>query len=1247
MFILIFRLVFVFSICVSSLSSVDSFGYNSAAPFHVNDSFIANSPFVISNRTCHPESYGTYNPNILFQAMLIKMYKYPLLAPGTNPDFVFIFTEPTPLFFFQKRYVYGLGSDRLMLTRSILTLAYTSIVGLQYILGFLKVKITSHTLSSKCGGIFITGGNARKRRKYVAEMRYRVHLVVTAAFVLLLLLCGDIHPNPGPVFPGSTRHPNLQHLVVGAWNVRTLLETKRTHARPSAIVARELDRYGLDIAALSETRILGESMFEEIGGGYTFFLKGKPVGDKHYHGVGFAIRTKLVKHLDGMLPVGINERLMTMSFPLEGSILSIISAYAPTLAQSDETKDYFYGALSDALDKIPSTNKLLLMGDFNARVGSDNTSWENTIGRHGVGNVNSNGTRLLSLCAQNGLCITNTFFQQPDRCKMTWMHPGSKKWHMIDYVITRHRDIKDVFHTRAMCGSTAWSDHRLVRTKLAVKIPTPQLRYRLKPKKKPDLSKLHSPMVRETLSVKLQEGYDAADLPRATAAASWDVFKDITLKISVEVLGYPTRKHRDWFDENDPLIKPLLHTLHSLHVDASENSADDAKAELYRVCKREVQTYLRNMQDTWWKERAEELQNSADRRDFKTFYQGLKAVHGPVHKASPSVKSKEGVLLTEPSRVLDRWAEHFQGVLNQDSDFDMSVLDDFTPYAIDPDLDNIPTLEEVLESIKQLSTGKAPGADGIPAEIYKHGGEAVAKQLLDIIIQIWRARAVVQDFRDATIIHLYKNKGDRSCCDNHRGISLLCIAGKILMRIILNRLSKHISKIGLIPESQCGFVQGKSTTDSSFSLQQLQEKCRLQNRDLYLLFIDLTKAFDTVHRDGLWRILKIAGCPKLFVDIIRSFHDGMKASVREGSETSLPFDVTSGTKQGCIIAPILFSIFFSMMLHVAFKNTKDGLNIKSRFNVSLTSLASSHFKAKKGVFDFIIRELLFADDCALAADSADALQRLCDCFSSAARRFGLTISIKKTEVLYQPARGKAHVPPAIFIEGTQLKSVELFKYLGSMVSKDSSHDAEITARIAKANSAFGRLTKRLWKNRNIRVDTKISVYKAAVITSLLFGCETWTLRKAHFAQLERFHQASLRKISRIRWFHKVTNYEVLERCKIGSIQSMVESAVLRWTGHVVRMADDRIPKQLLYGRLASGRGSKGNYATYINQVRRILVAGGIPPKDLETLAKPRADWRTRSKAAIVKAEGDRINRLKEKRQLRKHRVGLATALQPP
>ena len=1182
------------------------------------------------------------------------------LTSGTNPTYLFIFVETTALFPpdfpFYSFYgsMYGLSRSSFFYEKACFLLVSICTIFLKHAAYAIRCRLFRYTCkrnpltkriprSAHCK----TNLTSSKLRKCIAKAKYIQLARTTAAFlVLLLLLCGDIQPHPGPVLPSSRRHPDRQHLVAGIWNVCTLLETKRRPFRPSAIVARELDRYGVDIAALNETRVLGESKFED--GGYTFFLKGKPVGDKHYHGVGFAIRSQLVKHLE-VEPVGINERLMTMSFPLVGSTLSLISAYAPTLAQSDETKDTFYDSLNVAIDKVPSSHKLLLLGDFNARVGHDHTSWEHIIGRHGVGNENSNGTRLLSLCAQNELCITNTFFQQENRHKTTWMHPGSKQWHMIDYVITRRRDIKEVFHTRAMCGSTTWSDHRLVRSKLAFKVKVPQRRHRLRPKRKPDLCKLQSPTVRETLVTKLHEGYNAADLPAETATASWEIFKGITQKITEEVLGFPNRKHRDWFDENDPLIKPLLTRLHDLHVNAIADSNADDKAKLYRDCKNEVQTHLRNMKDAWWKARAKDLQDAADSRDFKTFYQGLKAVYGPTHKASQAVKSKDGVLQTEPSKVLDRWAEHFKGVLNQDSDFDRTVLDDLPQYPIDHSLAETPSLEELKKSIKELSSGKAPGEDGISPEIYKHGGEPIVKRLHEIIVQIWQEGEAVQDFRDATIVHLFKNKGDRLCCDNHRGISLLCIAGKILARLILNRLAKYISEIHLIPESQCGFVPGKSTTDSSFALQQLQEKCRLQNQDLYLLFIDLTKAFDTVNREALWLILEKAGCPGHFIRIIRSFHDNMKATVREGSDKSAPFSVTTGTKQGCILAPTLFSIFFSMMLHVAFKDSTDGIDIKSRFDLPLTSIATRHFNAENRVTMSTIRELLFADDCALAADTVEALQRLCDCFSSAARRFGLTISIKKTEVLYQPARGNAYVPPAIFIEGKQLKAVELFKYLGSIVSSFASPDAEITARIAKATSAFGRLTKRLWKNRNIRLDTKISVYKAAVTTSLLFGCETWTLKKAHIAQMEKFHQSSLRKIARIRWFHKVTNYEVLERCNIGSIQSMLESAILRWTGHVTRMSEDRIPKRLLYGRLASGIGSRGNHSSFRNQLRSILHACDIPPAKLENLARAerRADWRTDYKAGVEIAERKRINRLIDKRELRRRRAGLDPTHQPP
>ena len=113
-----------------------------------------------------------------------------------------------------------------------------------------------------------------------------------------------------------------------------------------------------------------------------------------------------------------------------------------------------------------------------------------------------------------------------------------------------------------------------------------------------------------------------------------------------------------------------------------------------------------------------------------------------------------------------------------------------------------------------------------------------------------------EDFKDASIIHLYKRKGNSQVCDNHRGIFLLSIAGKILAKILLNRLNAHLDQAGLIPGSQCRFRKDRGTIDMIFTARQLQEKCQEQNVDLYMTFVDLTKAFDTVSRDGLWKKIR-------------------------------------------------------------------------------------------------------------------------------------------------------------------------------------------------------------------------------------------------------------------------------------------------------------------------------------------------------------------------------------------------------
>ena len=162
----------------------------------------------------------------------------------------------------------------------------------------------------------------------------------------------------------------------------------------------------------------------------------------------------------------------------------------------------------------------------------------------------------------------------------------------------------------------------------------------------------------------------------------------------------------------------------------------------------------------------------------------------------------------------------------------------------------------------------------------------------------------------------------------------------------------------------------------------------------------LQYAFDTVGRTGLRQLLGKYGCQEKFTTMIEALHTGMMPIVTDGGEVSESFTVTNGVKQGCVLAPTLFSIFLSAMLDEASRDMGGGVYIQSRQSADLFNVA--HFRAKIKTTRILMRELLFADDSALVAHSAEEMQKIVDAFSNASKRFGLKINIKKTEVLYQP-----------------------------------------------------------------------------------------------------------------------------------------------------------------------------------------------------------------------------------------------------
>ena len=283
-------------------------------------------------------------------------------------------------------------------------------------------------------------------------------------------------------------------------------------------------------------------------------------------------------------------------------------------------------------------------------------------------------------------------------------------------------------------------------------------------------------------------------------------------------------------------------------------------------------------------------------------------------------------MISDSDKLMQRWAEYFHSLLKARAKGDATCL--LKQRELLDDMALPISHDEVKLSLSRIKNGRAAGPDGIPAELLKAAGPAVTNALHRLFNQAWEKETLPQDFRDADIVPIFKRKGKRTDCTNYRGIALLSIAGKILADIIVRRLTKSMID-NILPESQCGFRANRGTADMVFTLRQIQEKCREQQRPLYICFVDLTKAFDSVSRQTLWDVLRIFGCPEKLVHMIRLFHDDMLARIKINGQLSDPFPVINGVKQGCKMAPIMFAIFLAAALSSS--QTEDGVLIKFRY----------------------------------------------------------------------------------------------------------------------------------------------------------------------------------------------------------------------------------------------------------------------------------------------------------------------------
>ena len=173
------------------------------------------------------------------------------------------------------------------------------------------------------------------------------------------------------------------------------------------------------------------------------------------------------------------------------------------------------------------------------------------------------------------------------------------------------------------------------------------------------------------------------------------------------------------------------------------------------------------MQDEWWEKKADEVQTYAVTKNSKLFFSAIKEVYGPTKPRSTPLLSTDGsTLLKEKSSINVRWREHFSTLLNRRSTVDPTVLHQIPQKPVITNLDLPPKIDEVSKAIKQTSSGKSPGMDGIPAEIFKSAGPVSLEALHSLLTSIWEEEDVPKEFRNATFVSLFKKRGSKTDCSN-------------------------------------------------------------------------------------------------------------------------------------------------------------------------------------------------------------------------------------------------------------------------------------------------------------------------------------------------------------------------------------------------------------------------------------------------------------------------------------------------
>lgn len=968
----------------------------------------------------------------------------------------------------------------------------------------------------------------------------------------------------------------------GTWNIKTLYQTGRL-----AQAGKIMEAYSLAFLGMSEVRWNGFGQLVTTKG-HLMLWSGMPnENDPHHYGVGMLIdrrfRNTVINHKF------VSERIMSVRFKSKRRNLSVVQCYAPTQDADDEVKLAFYDQLNKCLAEIPKGDLKLMMGDFNAKVGSENKNLEHVMGKHGVGVMNSNGELLVELCGLNELKIGGTLFPHKLTHKVTWVSPDSQTQNQIDHICfsaDRSNCLHDVRNKR---GADIGSDHHLLVGVISLQLQPVPIKNKCR-RVKYKTAKLKSEQQRTAFCDTLREKLAANNI-NDNIQRRWDGFKAAVTSACEERLGRALQKKEDFISSYTwALIDKRSEMKHKIN---SLRSVDERKAAQlqYSALDKRVRRSVREDKKDHIDELASKAEYAAAVNNMKDLYDITKKIAGTAVRRSIPVKNRDGVLLNDVNEQLQRWREHFQEVLNLQRDgIEVTRIDRVDPLPIRT---TVPSRSEIIDAIKAMKNGKAAGVDNITAEVLKADARLSAEYLHPLILQIWEQEEFPADWLHGLIIKLPK-KGDLTDCNNWRGITILCVSLKILMWIILQRMLKHIDP-KLRPE-QAGFRAGRSCIDQINSLRMIIEQSVEMRSPLYLLFVDYEKAFDSVDRDCIWAELYNLGVPGKIISLIRTSYEAFKCSVLHDGLISDSFPSLTGVRQGCLLSPLLFIIVMDAVSRRATENRPRGI-VWDPINTTKR-----------------LESLDYADDrCELAHRQCDMQQKLDD-LDAESIKVGLKINASKTKEM----RINADSNLPLTLQNQPVERVNVFQYLGSMITEQGGAVTDVVTRIQKARGAFTQLN-RIWRSTIYSVRTKMRIFKTCVVSVLLYGCETWLVTEEIKRKLQVFVNRCLRRILRIFWPNTISNQELWDTTGMKEINNEVRKRKFGWIGHTLRKPPDEVcNRALVYNPQGSRRRGRP-----CNTWRRSVIAEVNAHPDFERKQindiwdlRQLADRRTRWKQLI-------------------------------